>query len=160
MSTVAPSVPPPAPLEPVPAGRGCAKNALVGCGIAALVVVLAFVALVFYVQKRPTVLTDFMMKQVEKSYAADVTEAEKQELRAAYASFKTAVEQGKAAREPMERVRVILSPGRTGEITREQVRQLTEAFREAAAGSAGAPTPSPAVETEETPAAPAVTQSR
>ncbi len=153
MSAAPPVTPPAAPIEPAPAGRGCAKNALIGCGVAALIVVLGFVALVFYIQKRPTVITDFMMKQIEGHYAPDVTEAEKEELRAAYASFRTAVEQGKAGREPMERVRATLTfrSGGSNEITREQVRELTQAFREAAGAPSGAASPQPAPEAPTTP---------
>ncbi|MFN2385418.1 MAG: hypothetical protein ABR576_03895 [Thermoanaerobaculia bacterium] len=154
MSTVPPPVPPPTTLEPGPPRKGCARNALIGCGGAALLVVLCLVAFMIYIQKRPTAITDFMMKQIESSYAADVTEAEKAELRAAYAEFRQAVDDKRARREPLERVRRIMTFNRTGEVTREQVRELTAVFREAA--GSGAPVtpgaaPAEVTETDVTP---------
>lgn len=140
MSTVPPTIPPPAPIEPAPPRRGCARTALIGCGAAALLVVLCLVGFMIYVQKRPTAITDFMMRQIESNYASDVTEVEKAELRAAYAEFRQAVETKRAEREPLERVRRILTFNRTGEVSREQVRELTEVFREAA-GSRASTTP-------------------
>lgn len=134
MTTLPPTGVIPPPLEPAPAGKGCLKTGLIGCGVVALVVVLACVAFVFYASKKPEAITDFMMKQIEKHYAPDVTEQEKEDLRAAYAVFrKTLEEDKKPQREPMQRIRSTLTfGGKGGEITREQVRELTRAFREAA----------------------------
>ena len=145
----------PQPVEPAPAGKGCLKTGLIGCGVAALVLVAAFVAFVLYVQKNPEAITDFMMKQVEKNYAPDVTEREKEDLRAAYAAFRKTLEEGKKPPpEPMERMRGILTfgGGRSSELTREQVRELTEVFRKAA-GAAPAVAP-PAAAPEESSAPP------
>jgi hypothetical protein len=149
MSTVPPILPPPAPIEPGPARRGCARNALIGCGAVALLVVLCLVAFMIYVQKRPTAITDFMMRQIESNYASDVTEAEKAELRTAYADFREAVQADRARREPLERMRRIMTFNPGGEVTREQVRELTEVFREAAGSRAPAtPRAEPAEVTE------------
>ena len=154
MSTVPPAIPTPTPLEPGPPRKGCARNALIGCGALALLIVLCLVAFMIYVQKKPTAITDFMMRQIESSYAADVTESEKSDLRAAYADFREAVQANRARREPLERVRRIMTFNRTGEVTREQVRELTEVFREASGkGRAVTPGAEPAevTETEVTP---------
>lgn len=151
MSTVPPVILPPAPIEPGASKGGFARKALIGCGGAALVCVLALVGLMIYVQRRPTALMDFLMRQVEGNFAADVTEEEKQELRAAYADFRKAVEEKRPTDDDYDRVRRVLtfSPGQA-DVTREQVRELTEAFRDAAAERpAGAPaveiTPMPEV---------------
>lgn len=107
---------------------------LIGCGVVALICVLAFVAFIFYVQKKPEAVTDFMMKQIEKNYAPDVTQQEKEDLHTAYAAFrKTLEEDKKPPKEPMERLQTTLRfGGKSGQITREQVRELTRAFREGA----------------------------
>jgi hypothetical protein len=106
-----------------------------------------------YVQRRPTALLDFLMRQVEANFAADVTEQEKQELRAAYADFRKAVEEKRPTDEDYDRVRRVLtfSPGK-GEMTREQVRELTEAFRRAAGTHRESmPSPEPTPEVAPTP---------
>lgn len=134
MTTVPPTGFVPPPVEPAPAGKSCLKTGLIGCGVVALVGVLACVAFIFYVQKKPEAITDFMMKQIEKNYAPDVTEQEKEDLRTAYAAFrKTLEEDKKPPQEPMERMGTTLRfrPG-AGHVTREQVRELTRVFREAA----------------------------
>jgi hypothetical protein len=109
---------------------------LIGCGVVALICVLAFVAFIFYVQNKPEAVTDFMMKQIEKNYAPDVTQQEKEDLRTAYAAFRKTLEEDKdkkPPKEPMERLQTTLRfGGKSGQITREQVRELTRAFREAA----------------------------
>jgi hypothetical protein len=71
--------------------RGCLKKALIGCGAVALLVAICFIGLLVYVRQRPDALTDIVMKQVESHYAPDVTAEEKQQLRDAYADFRTAL---------------------------------------------------------------------
>ncbi|MEO8430894.1 MAG: hypothetical protein ABI592_05240 [Acidobacteriota bacterium] len=152
------SVPPPpgyaVPIPPPATPRsGCLKNGLIGCGIAALLILICLIAGMLYLRRNPQAITDYVMKQVEGHYAPDVTEAEKADLRAAYAAFRDRMKQGTANTRSLERVRgVILRGGPQNQISREQVRELTEAFREAA-GSPVAPTPSPS------PASPALTPS-
>lgn len=117
-----------------------------GCGVAALVALIGFVAFFLYVQKRPTAITDFLMRQIESSYASDVTEPEKEALRAAYADFSRAVEADRMNERGLERVQSSVgAAARSSRVSREQVRELTEAFRAAAGGSAPpAPTPTAA----------------
>lgn len=139
VTTVPPTGVVPPPVEPAPAGKGCLKTGLIGCGVAAVVVVAAFVVFVLYVQKKPEVMTDFMMKQVEKSYAPDVTDREKEDLRAAYAAFRKVLQEGeKPPRHPMERIQRTVTFGTSGEVSREQVRELTKVFRDAAGGAPAA----------------------
>ena len=150
MTTVPPTGVVPPPVEPAPAGKSCLKTGLIGCGVVALVCVLAFVAFIFYVQKKPEAITDFMMKQIEKNYAPDVTEQEKEDLRTAYAAFRKNLEEDKKPpQEPMDRLQTTLRFGAgAGQITREQVRELTRVFREAAGQ------PPPTTPPQENPAPP------
>lgn len=121
---------PPAPATP-PA-RGCWKTGLIGCGSVSLVVLLGLIAAILYIRRNPERMTDFMMRQVESSYAPDVTEAEKRELRAAYADFRRAVVEKRVTRDSLQDMRsTLLSGGPGSSVTREQVRSLTETFRAA-----------------------------
>jgi hypothetical protein len=82
------------------------------------------------------------MKQVESHYAADVTAEEKEQLHAAYADFRTALREHRVSREPLDRMRTTLvSSGSQSEVSREQVRSLTELFRKTAGGGAAPRTP-------------------
>jgi hypothetical protein len=131
---------PVSPAEPPPAGRGCGKKALIGCGVVALVLAAACLALILYARSRPEVITDFVMGQVESHFAADVTEEDKRDLRAAYAEFRAALRDRRVSREPLDRMRAtIVTRGPNNEIHHEQVRDLIALFRQ----NAG-PAPSPA----------------
>ncbi len=139
----------PAPIEPTAGRRGCWKKALVGCGVAALILCAGLLGLILYLRQRPETVTDLVMKQVESHYAADVTTQEKEDLRAAYAGFRAALKERRVPQEPLERFRAtFISSGPQNEVTREQVRELTALFRRAAASgpTPGSPTstaPSP-----------------
>lgn len=142
MSTPADFAAPPA--APPADGRGCLKKSLIGCGVVALLLAACFIAFVIYVRQRPDALTDFVMKQVESHYAADVTAREKEELRAAYAEFRTALREHRIAKEPLDQMRAtFVSKGSQNEVSREQVRELTELFRRAVAGAGAAPSRAP-----------------
>ncbi len=137
------------PIEPAPAGlpsnRGCWKGALLGCGATAVLLVAALVAIGVYVQKRPTAVTDLVMERIRARYASDVTEQDKAGLDAAYADFRRALEDRNVAKEDLDRVRVTVRLGR--EVGREEVRALTQVFREASTRSSPsglAPPPEPA----------------
>lgn len=95
-----------------------------------------------YARRRPWALTDLMMNQIERNFAPDVTEEEKTALRSAYAGFRERLRERRAGGEPFEKLRTILSTASVGTIGREQVRSLTEVFRNAS-GAAPNPTPSP-----------------
>jgi hypothetical protein len=102
------------------------------------------VAFFLYVRSNPASLTDLMMKQIESHYAADVTQEQKEDLRAAYAEFRKALAEHRVHQNAMQRIQITFS-SRTGrELTSEQVRTLAAAFREAAGtGSTALPPPSP-----------------
>jgi hypothetical protein len=125
------------------------KKSLIGCGVVAFVCALVFIAFIIYVRKYPETITDAVMKQVESHYAADVTADEKEQLHKAYADFRTALKEHRVSREPMDRMRTTLvSRGAQSEVSREQVRDLTELFRRTAGSRAapatpGDPVPSP-----------------
>jgi hypothetical protein len=137
------------PVEPEAAGRGCLKKSLIGCGVVAFVCALCFIAFVIFVRKYPETITDAVMKQVESHYAADVTADEKEQLHKAYAEFRAALKEHRVSRDPLDRMRTTLvSRGAQSEVSREQVRDLTELFRRAAGSRAalatpGGPVPSP-----------------
>jgi hypothetical protein len=140
---------PPAPIEPSAGGSGLGKKILIGCGVVALAIAACLLGLVLYLRQHPEMATDFVMKQVESHYAANVTQQEKDDLRAAYADFRTALKEHRVPPEPLEGMRARLSvSGSQNEVTREQVRDLTKLFREAAGsraapGSSALPVPSP-----------------
>ncbi len=105
----------------------------------ALVCAVGFIAFILYVKQHPERLTDAVMSQVESHYASNVTAEEKEQLRKAYADFRTALKEHRVGREPMDRMRMTLVSGGTqSEVTPQQVKELTEVFRKAT-GSAAAP---------------------
>jgi hypothetical protein len=128
------------PIEPAPPGstsnRGCWKAALLGCGAAAILLVVALVGIGIYVQKRPAAVTDLLMERIRAGYAADVTAEDKSELDAAYADFRRELEAKRVTKDAMERVRDAVKIGR--EVGRDEVHDLTRVFREAVR-HAGAP---------------------
>jgi len=142
------SLPPPpaapfpsAPIEPGRARGGCGRAALIGCGVAAIVVLILFAIFVFYARRKPEVLTDLMMGQIERNLAPDVTAEDKQRLREAYAGFRLRVQERRVGPEPMERLRAALSSATRGAIGPEKVRELTAVFQEATLPAGSAPTP-------------------
>lgn len=112
---------------------------LVGCGIAGLALLLVIVGAILYIRRNPAAVADFAMSQVESHFAAEVTDQDKADLRAAYAAYRERLQSGKASPEPLQRVKTVFMTGgsRNNEITREQVHDLTAAFREAANLSSG-----------------------
>jgi hypothetical protein len=139
----------PAPLDPTPPRRGCARGALIGCGAAALLVLACFGAFLYYARRKPEVFTDLMMGQIERHFASDVTAEDKDRLRAAYARFRAKLEAKEIPRDALEPLRGTLNVSASGEIGREKVRELTRVFEEAAGPPArpspsGSPGPSPA----------------
>ena len=139
----------PAPIEPGANGRGWGKRLLIGCGVIALILATCLVGVVLYLRQHPETFTDFVMKTAETRYAADVTPQEKADLRAAYAEFRAALKEHRV-RESSEAIRSRLTGlGSQNQISREQVRDLTAVFRQAAGSRAApgdsAPLPSPSL---------------
>jgi len=138
---------PPSPIEPGRGPGGCVRGGLIGCGGAALLVLVVLALFLAYVRRKPETVTDLMMGQIERNLAADVSGEEKERLKSAYAGFRAKVKERRASREPVERMRAILSGATRGPIGREQVRDLTAALEAGSdAGPATVPTlvPSPA----------------
>ena len=151
------SVAPP-PIEPggprSRSGRGCARQALVGCGAVALVVAVCLISLLIYLRRHPERMTDAVMNQVQSNFGSDVTAQDKEDLRAAYSAFRPKLVSGTASRQSLQDLRSILMSGGFGSsVSREQVRQLIEIFRTGtrrdaptgtSPGSLSATTPAPA----------------
>ena len=131
--------PSPAPIEPGPPRGGCLRGGLIGCGVAALVVLVILGGLLAYVRRKPEALTDWMMQRVASGYASDVTAAEKQRLQAAYAKFRARLQERRVPRGDLQRLQTIMSSTAMGSISRDDVRELTELF-----DGADAPRPTPA----------------
>jgi aspartate oxidase len=112
--------------------RGCWRVGLIGCGIAGLVVILCLVAAVLYVKRNPTMVTDWAMSQVDAHMASDVTDEDRRDLHNAYDAYRDKLKTGNASREGLDRVRSVFMAGSNNEISREQVHELTAAFRRAA----------------------------
>lgn len=132
-----------APIEPGRAPSGCARGGLIGCGVAAIVVLVLLAVFLAYARRKPEALTDLMMGQIERNLAPDVTVEEKQKLREAYGGFRKRLQARRVGPEPMERLRAILSSAARGSIGPEKVRELTAVF-EAAGAAAGPPSARPA----------------
>jgi hypothetical protein len=131
--------PPPLP-DAAPIKQGCARTALIGCGIAAALLLLCLVGFFLYMRRNPGLMTDLMMRQIESHYGPDVTEQDKADLRAAYAEFRTALNQRRVNREGVQKLQFTLSANRSNQINRDQVLQLTRDFR-AASNPASNPSP-------------------
>jgi hypothetical protein len=130
-STGSPIVPP--PIEPGRAPGGCARGGLIGCGAAAILVLILMALLLAYVRRKPEALTDLMMGQIERNLASDVTVEEKEKLRTAYAAFRARLQEHRVSGEALERLRSVLSDAARGPVGREQVRELTRVFESATA---------------------------
>jgi len=128
---------PPPPPDAAPAKQGCARTALIGCGIAAALLLLCVVGFFLYVRRNPGMMTDLMMRQIESHWGPDVTEQDKADLRAAYAEFRTALNERRVSTEGVQKLQFTLSSNRSNQINREQVHQLTRDFRAAANPSPG-----------------------
>ena len=99
-------------------------------------------------RRNPSLMTDLMMRQIESHFGPDVTEQDKADLRAAYAEFRTALNQKRVNREGVQKIQFTLSASRSNQINQEQVHQLTRDFRAAASP---APNPSPGQATSPSP---------
>jgi hypothetical protein len=115
------------------------------------VVLGVLAAFLVYARRKPEAVTDLFMGQIERNLASDVTPDEREALQAGYRKYRERLRERRAGRQPLERLREILSAAPTGSVSREQVRELTRAFEEdadagAAPGPAETPVPAPAPE--------------
>ena len=102
-----------------------------GCGILGVLVLIGFIGAVVYIRSHPEAFTDFLMNRIESAFAPDVTEQDKADLRAAYAAYRDKLKTKSVNSRSLDRVRVVLTRGGSS-IGRDQVHELTAAFREAA----------------------------
>lgn len=132
------------PLAEPPARGGCLRAALIGCGAVALLLILALVGVVLYAKKNPGLFLDVAMRQIEKGYGPDVTEADKQELRAAVAEFKEAIASGRISGDRsagwQRSFTVRGGSSSSGKFTHQDVQDLIRSFKEAV-GEKPAPGP-------------------
>ena len=105
-----------------------------GCGIVGVLVLLCFIGGVIYIRSHPEAFTDFLIGRIEASYSPEVTAQDKADLRAAYAAYREKLRTRSVSGRSLDRVRTVLMRGGGGStIGRDQVHELTAAFREAAA---------------------------
>jgi hypothetical protein len=102
-----------------------------GCGIVGVLVLICFIGAVVYIRSHPQAFTDFLMNRIESAYAPDVTDQDKADLRAAYAAYREKLKTKSVNSRSLDRVRVVLTRGGSS-IGRDQVHELTAAFRDAA----------------------------
>ncbi len=156
MSTPTSSLPgasnPSAPIEPGPPPGGCLRGGLIGCGVAALLVLLVLGGSLAYVRRHPEALTDWMMKRVESGHAPEVTAAEKERLETAYGRFRVRLQERRVPRGDLDQLRRILSSTAMGSFSRDQVRELTELFERSPAPAP--PTPATGAKPYSTPPIP------
>ena len=142
---------PSAPIEPGPPRGGCLRGGLIGCGVAALLVLVLLGGSFAYVGRHPEALTDWMMKRVESGYAPEVTAVEKDRLERAYGKFRVRLQERRVPRADLERLRGILSSTAMGSFSRDEVRELTELFERGPAppppapGTEAKPYPTPSI---------------
>ncbi|MEP6768586.1 MAG: hypothetical protein ABJC61_07960 [Acidobacteriota bacterium] len=147
MSTVTPptgSFSTPMPSDTPPGGpRGCWRTALIGCGIAGLLVLLCIVGSCLYLRRNPQAMTDFFMARVDSALASDVTDQERADLHTAYSAYRERLQRSGPQRRSLDQIQTILLRNRAGSVSREQVRQLTAVFREGAGLPPATPAPTP-----------------
>ena len=102
-----------------------------GCGAAAILILIAGSIFLAYTRRHPWVLTDVMMASVERSLSSDVSDAERTELKNAYAAFRQRLGRGPVSPRAVDHLRSALFSVRRGPIGREQVAEIIGALREA-----------------------------
>lgn len=135
--------PAPAPESPfapsseptTPAGGGCGKPLILGCG---LLLVLVGVAAVLFVLKLPTIVAwafHRMEDQIVRQLPDDVTPADRERLKQAFEDAAAALREGEVAPAAAERVQSKLlevARKKPSEIDRQDILQLSEALEEMA----------------------------
>lgn len=126
---------------PREAPGGCGRPLLVGCSLAVVLVGLLLLVLLFTARDWMPGLFRWSLEQFEAQVATnlppDLGEAERQRLADAFDSAAAAVEDGSADPVALQGLQgQLLDVARSGRLSREQVRDLTEALEEVAADRA------------------------
>ena len=146
------SVPP--PLEPTPFGRppearparsGCGRAALIGCGVVVVLVGIAAIVFMMNYKRYAGGLLSWSFGKLEEQIfagmAPDVTQEERDRLRAAFRDALAAAQSGQSDPQALSRIQgqvMEVAQRQKGQISREDVRKLTEAL-EAVAGKGASP---------------------
>ncbi|HVR95840.1 MAG TPA: hypothetical protein VMW27_04450 [Thermoanaerobaculia bacterium] len=144
------SVPPPPPpaspfnpnavQTPQPAGRGgCGKPVVIGCVSALLLAAIVLLGGIYYVSKNPERVMKMSLSQaqagLDQKIAADVPQAERERLTAAFTSVYQALDRKQIKLEKMQDLNFkLLEITRKGQLSREDVRQLAEELEALAPG--------------------------
>jgi len=136
------------PRDPAAPHRGCSKPALVGCGL--LLVLLGLGAILFIVNAQGITAwwLRLLEKQVQTQLPPDATAQDRERLRAAFADVRRALETQKIDAAALQQVqtRVLQIAKKTGQVSRQDILDLTAAL-ERLAGKSPPPQPSPPAET-------------
>ncbi len=121
------SVPVPAPGSPVHSPRsGLLKWGLVGCGVLSAVLIVGLVLVGMKARTMMQWALGKMEEQTLQSCTPDVTQAEREAFKAAYAGFVARASQGKVPVEKMTAFRTkIMAAIRDGKVTPDELRDLT-----------------------------------
>lgn len=140
-----PPLPPASPFNPeaprARSGPGCSKPLLIGCGIVGFILGACLVALFYFVGRNPAGVMNWSLQKMEQGLMAqlpkDLPAADRERLEAAFAAVRQKVESGEVSAEELQPINFkILEISRRGNLTREDVLELTEALEKAAAGKA------------------------
>ncbi len=131
---------PPAPFAPITPGReaqgsGCAKLAVIGCLGLLVVLGIGMVVLVTQAPKLMRWVFDTTAAQLESRYAADVTPADRERVRAAFTAAGKAVDEKRMDPVAMQKVQsqIMELMASQGQVDREHALRLAEALEELAA---------------------------
>ena len=146
-----------------PTGRGAkatggSRWALLGCG--ALILLMGIGSVVFLLKAKD--LFSWMMDELEteimQSLPADMTEAEKSELSAAFDAAVQAVQEDRASPEDLQRLQQLLREALrddAGRLSREEVEELIEALDRVSGGASDGDSAPSEPQQDAYPAAPA-----
>lgn len=123
--------------RPVTAEGGCSRAALIGCGIMVALVGVVFVLVAFNVEAVLVRLLRLQQTALERSLPADLPAAEEERFQKAWSDLYRAIEEGDVDPEAIQHLQRHLMDTSTGpdrRLSREQVRQISEALEATAAG--------------------------
>jgi len=147
-----PSATPAAPFDPTarPKTGGCPKPLLLGCLVLLILVGLGFLGFVFFAVKNFGKLIEMSLRQTEpvitSSLPPDVTPAERERLKQAFATARRRAAEAKNAQELAQSAQALnfklLEVSRKGKaLTRHDVQELTQMLEDFAGRSSGTAPP-------------------